>query len=128
MVGGTSVTPIAKIRMSARVLPRATKNSGESESTPNSGCANANVHRTARWSQGISSPRARPRPSEGLPSVAPFRSRSRRRDVSFEKRVNPSHRNYMSFTERQAALPSMAPGGSVLGLRLEARQLGRDAP
>ena len=89
---------MANSTMSPVVLPRATKNSGESESTPNSGCANANAHRTARWSQATSSPRHPARAPEGSPSVAPFRSRSRRRDVSFEKRVKASHRNYKSFT------------------------------
>ena len=39
---------IAKITMSPRVLPRATKNSGESASTSNSGLANAKDQSTAR--------------------------------------------------------------------------------
>ena len=46
----TRTIAIAKSRMSPRVLPRATKKSGESASTSNSGFANAKAHSTARCS------------------------------------------------------------------------------
>ena len=48
-VGGTSVTPNARTTMSQLVFPRATKNSGLSARTSNSGLAKARLHRTARW-------------------------------------------------------------------------------
>ncbi len=47
-VGGIRIIAIAKITMSPPVLPRATKNSGESASTSNSGLANAKAQSTAR--------------------------------------------------------------------------------